>query len=214
MANEDGAVTQVLRPGISALVACHPARLSNGLAVEAFASIARQTMQPDTIIVVNDLERAGAGRTRQKLLRMVETEWIAFIDSDDVWMPQHLEKLWNCAQETDSVYVFSYFNAPFDPFATKDEPQGHFGRVFDVCNPHHTTITALVKTELLREVGYQESETNGPYSEEDWKAIAGLAALCCERGLKMTHLPERTWYWRQGPNNSSGKPDRGDARNV
>lgn len=194
-----------LRPGITLLMACHPERLSNGLALEALASVARQTMQPDTIIVVNDLERAGAGRTRQKLLRMVETEWLAWCDSDDMLLPSHLEKLYNCAQETGAVFVNSWFYAPFDPL-------GHYGKSLDPCNPHHTTITFLVKTELAQEVGFRESLKDGMFSEEDWGHIAGIAALCCERGLIMKHLPERTWRWRQEGQNTSGKPDQGDAK--
>ena len=201
-----------LRPGITVLVACHPERLSNGLAVEAVASVARQTLQPDTIILVNDLERAGAGRTRQKLLRMVETEWLAWCDSDDLLLPKHLERLYNTAQETGAVFVNAWFNAPHDPFISKDNPGGHFGRPLDPCNPHHTTITFMVKTALAQEVGFRESLKDSPFSEEDWDHIARIAALCCERGLKMVHLPEKTWYWRQQGQNTSGlfRPGQGD----
>src|SRR5262249_9484933 len=150
------------------------------------ASISHQTLQPDTIIVVNDLERAGAGRTRQKLLRMVETEWLAGLGSDDTWMPQHLEELYKVATGTDSVCAFSWFDAPHDPL-------GHFGKPYNVCAPHHTTITALVRTHIAQEVGFRETLQEGTFSEEDWGFISGIAALCCERGLKMTHLAEKTW---------------------
>jgi glycosyltransferase involved in cell wall biosynthesis len=173
--------------------------------VETFASIARQSLQPDTIILVNDLERAGAGRTRQKLLRMVETEWLAWCDSDDLLYPQHLERLYNHAQQTGAVFVNAWFNAPHDPL-------GHFGKPLDPCNMHHTTITFMVKTELAQEVGFRESLKDSPFSEEDWGHIAGMAALCCERGLKMEHLPDKTWWWRQQGQNTSGlfRPGQGD----
>lgn len=194
-----------LRPGITVLIACHPERLSNGLATEAFQSIARQTLQPDTIILVNDLERAGAGRTRQKLLRLVETEWLAWCDSDDALLPKHLEKLHQRAEETGAVFVNSWFNAPSDPL-------GHFGKPLDPCQPHHTTITFMVKTELAQEVGFRESREGWPVSDEDWDHVSRIAALCCERGLKMEHIPERTWWWRQQGQNTSGlfRPGHGD----
>ena len=193
-----------LRPGVTVLIAAHPARLRNGLLVEAFASVAQQTMQPESIIVVNDLERAGAGRTRQKLLRLVETEWLAWCDSDDVWGPDHLAKLWRAAQENDAVFVNSWFNAPHDPL-------GHFGKPLDPCSPHHTTITFMVKTELAQEVGFRESREGWPVSDEDWDHVARIADLCCERDLKMFHLAEKTWFWRQQGQNSSGLPTKGDA---
>lgn len=193
-----------LRPGITVLIACHPARFDNGLANEAFMSVTKQTLQPDTVILVNDLERAGAGRTRQKLLRMVETEWIAWLDSDDIWFPQHLEKLMKHADDTGAVYVFSWFQAPYDPL-------GHFGKIYDPCNPLHTTITTLVKTEIAQQVGFPETDMNWPVSNEDLMFIFGVAKLCCEQGLIMSHLPERTWLYRQAGQNSSGKPNQGDA---
>ncbi len=193
-----------LRPGLTVLVACHPERLSNGLVVETFASIARQTLQPDTIIVVNDLERAGAGRTRQKLLRLVETTWLTWIDSDDLMLPTHLEKLWNHAQETGAVFVNSWFYAPGDPL-------GHYGKKLDPCNPHHTTITFMARTDISQEVGFPETQENWPVSNEDLAFIFGFAKLCCERGLIMSHLAERSWRWRQEGQNSSGKIGQGDA---
>lgn len=195
-----------LRPGITVCVAAHPARLKNGLLIETLASVAQQTLQPDTIVIVNDLERAGAGRTRQKLLAAVPTTHMAWVDSDDLLYPQHLEKLWNCMQETGAVFVNSWFNAPHDPL-------GHFGKPLDPCNPHHTTITFMVDTALAQEVGFPETQEDGPISNEDWAHIAGIAKLCCERGLRMVHLAERSWFWRQQGQNSSGRPNQGDAAN-
>lgn len=194
-----------LRPGITAVIAAHPARFANGLLAEALNSVTRQTLQPDTIIVVNDIERAGAGRSRQKLLRMVETEWMAWLDSDDLWLPPHLEKLYAHAQAEDAVFAYSWFIG-----LPAHDPLGHFGKVFNPCAPHHTTITFLVKTELAQEVGFPET-ADGPFSEEDWGHITGIAQRCCERGLKMVHLPERTWIWRAQGQNSSGRPGQGDA---
>ncbi len=196
-----------LRPGITACVAAHPARLRNGFLVRALDSIAKQTLQPDVILVVNDKEGQGAGWTRRTLLNQVNTEWMAWLDSDDYWFKDHLQKLWNLAQETDSVYTYSWFRAVHDPL-------GHYGKKFDPCSPHHTTITALMKTELAQEVGYPDSLKDSPYSEEDWFNISGIAKLACERGLNITHLPEITWFWEQGLQNTSGLPTRGDAASV
>lgn len=202
-AGEKHQTKRPLRPGITVLMAAHPARLSNGMVNEAFSSITAQTMQPDTVIMVNDLERKGAGRTRQKLLRMVETEWLAWCDSDDALYPNHLADLHKVAIETNSVYVYSWFDG--------GDPLGHFGLPFDPCRPHHSTITVLARTDLAQEVGFYESQ-RGQFSNEDWGWITGFAKLCCERGLKMTHVPIRSWHYRQGHGNSSGQPGRGDAR--
>lgn len=193
-----------LRPGITVCVAAHPVRLANGMLSRALTSVCAQTLQPFTILVANDVDREGAGHTRQRLLDQVTTEWTAWIDSDDEWLPEHLAKLMRVATETDSVWVFSYFHGP--------DPLGHFGRPFNPCTPHHTTMGILERTDLAKEVGFPESEKDSNFSNEDWAHITGFAKLACERDLKMTHLAERTWTYHQGHGNSSGLPHRGDAR--
>lgn len=192
----------LLEPGITVLVAAHPARLRNGMLNRALTSVAAQTHQPQAVVVVNDTERQGAGSTRRTLLSFVKTQWIAWIDSDDEWLPEHLEKLYAVAVETESVYVFSYFHG--------GDPLGHFGRPFNVCAPHHTTMGILERTDIALEAGFDDSQP-GPYSNEDWGHIVRFCKIACERGLKVTHLPERTWHYHQQGQNSSGQPDRGDA---
>jgi glycosyltransferase involved in cell wall biosynthesis len=194
-----------LRPGVTVCVATHPERQTSGLINRAFASVAAQTMQPSAILVCNDLDRLGAGANRRRLLAMVDTEWIAWCDSDDELMPEHLEKLYRVATETDSIFVFSWFHGP--------DPLGHFGLPFNPCTPHHTTHNVLVRTDIAQEVGYQDNQI-GTYANEDWGFITGVAAIACERGLAMTHLAERTWTYHQHGQNSSGQPGQGDARGA
>lgn len=168
----------------------------------ALTSVNAQTKQPEAIAVVNDTERKGAGWTRRTLLGLVETEWIAWLDSDDEWMPEHLAKLTEVAAATDSVFVYSWFHG--------NDPLGHFGLQFNPCTPHHTTMTHLVRTDIAKRVGFYDSQ-EGPYSNEDWLFIVGVSEIACREGLNMTHLAERTWtYWQSGQN-SSGKPGQGDA---
>ena len=196
-------VTQKLRPGVTVCVAAHPARLSNGMLTRALNSILAQTHQPDAILVVNDRDRHGAGWTRRQLLGAVETEWTAWIDSDDEWMPQHLERLLSVTTEPDTVFVYSWFHG--------NDPLGHFGLSFDPCRPHHTTMNVLVRTDIAKRVGFYDTQPP-PFSNEDWGFITGVAAICCAEGLKMTHLPERTWHYHQQGQNTSGQPTQGDAR--
>lgn len=201
-----------LRPGITALLTCHPIRMRTGYLMRALKSVCAQTLQPDAVVVVNDIGKHGAGWSRREALAHVTTTRFAWLDSDDHWYPNHLEKLNQVMNDTGAKYVFSYFDGQSDPFATSEEPNGHFGKVFDVHNPHHTTITAMIDTELAREVGYGESDREGTYSNEDWPFIAKFAQFCAERGYSMVHLPEKTWYYDQnGIMNSSGLPNKGDA---
>lgn len=194
-----------LRPGITAIIAAHPARLRNGLLTRALNSVCKQTLQPTTILVENDLEQKGAGYTRRTILNQVTTKWMAWLDSDDYWYPNHLSDLYEVTKGDESIkYVFSWFDAANDPL-------GHFGKTYNVHEPTHTTITALIDVEMAKEVGYVDTAIDWPVSNEDLVFIFDFAKLCAERELKMIHLPKRTWFWDQAGQNTSGRPDRGDA---
>src|SRR5688572_11667236 len=155
------------RPGITACIATHPARLENKLLARALRSVILQTHQPAAIIVSNDLAREGATANRQHILDAVQTDWMAWLDSDDEWYPDHLEKLWRTAEQTGAMFVFPWFDAPADPL-------GHFGLPFNPATPHHTTITFLVKTEYARRVGFTHGHAEGTFSNEDWGHLLGL----------------------------------------
>lgn len=53
-------------------------------------------------------KNSGAALTRNKALREAKGEWIAFLDSDDLWMPEKLEKQIEFMEE--NGYAFSYTN--------------------------------------------------------------------------------------------------------
>lgn len=53
-------------------------------------------------------KNSGAAITRNKAIREAKGEWIAFLDSDDIWLPQKLEK--QIKFMNDNSYIFSYHN--------------------------------------------------------------------------------------------------------
>lgn len=53
-----------------------------------------------------NLQNSGAAITRNNALRRAQGKWIAFLDSDDLWMPEKLEKQLSFMVEHD--YHFSY----------------------------------------------------------------------------------------------------------
>jgi glycosyltransferase involved in cell wall biosynthesis len=173
----------------------HAARESNGMLERAAASVRAQTVSVHHILA-RDVHSMGAAVTRSHGLAMVETEWTAFLDSDDEMDPDHVEKLLTCAAATGADYVYPWFRVVggTDPFPM------FFGKPWDDAAPNSTTITILVRTGLAQQVGFHD-----PW--EDWGFVNG----CVAAGAKIVHLPERTWTWHHGGHNSSGRPDRGDA---
>jgi hypothetical protein len=196
-----------MQPGVTVVVPFHEARRTSGLLDRAVRSVHAQTV-PVHLELAEDIHRIGAAPTRQAGLETVTTEWTAFLDSDDELDPDHIEQLLACAHETGADYVYPWFRVVggSDPFPM------FFGRPWDNAHPHQTTITILVRTELAQQVGFHTpppgSTVGGHRGGEDWHFTLG----CLAAGARIVHHPARTWTWHHGPQNSSGRPDRGDAR--
>lgn len=195
---------------VTVAIPAHPARLHNGLLARALASIAAQTTPPAAVSLAIDLHGEGAAVTRQRALDAVQTEWVAFLDSDDELMEGHLHAVTQVADQLgpECIWVHSYFQ----PVGMGD-PLGHFGLPFDPRTPHHTTMTVLVRTDIAKEVGFrgEAPDTLSPFCNEDWGFILGVCNIAVRRGLTMTHLAERTWRYHGHGGNTSGMPHKGDA---
>lgn len=175
-----------------------PPRVCNGLLQRSNESVRRQTLRPSGGISVSvDVDKAGAAITRQRALDAVRTEWVAFLDDDDYLYPQHLQVLYDLVS-SGYDYAYSWFDGN-NPFPM------HRGRQFDPKNPHHTTMTVMVRTELAKDVGFIGQHPDDwilPY--EDWKFTLG----CAEAGGKFIGTGEITWHYAVHGQNTSGVPTR------
>lgn len=61
------------------------------------------------VLTVLDERREGAAKTRHRGLLEVSTEWVAFLDDDDVMHPDHLVQLYGAALEHGADYLWSRF---------------------------------------------------------------------------------------------------------
>ena len=203
-------------PSISIITPTHPARCHNGMLDRALRSVWGQTLLPQAVHVTVDTEGHGAAATRQRALDAASTDWVAFLDSDDLFLPQHLAKLLRHAQATGADYVYSWFRIvdkdgkvwEHDPIF----PPGHYLNEFDPDNPIETTITTLVRRELAQQVGFHEATepggTNpGHNSGEDRQFTLG----CVRAGAVIRHLVDKTWLWGHHGRNTSGLPFKGDG---
>lgn len=107
---------------------------------EAIASVRDQTLPAQTIIVVDDgsdddtaavalrfgdsihylrQDHAGAAKARNTGVDAVSTEYLAFLDSDDVWEPQKLE--WQMAHAGPSTMIFGHVRQFASPELSAEE---------------------------------------------------------------------------------------------
>ena len=195
-----------LKSGITVAIPTIPPRV--GLLQRAVASVLLQTHPAAGLAVAVDYAKQGAPATRQRALDMVDTQWVAFLDDDDEFMPMHLETLWSAAHAYDADYVYSWFEtipAGCDPFPARP----HYLDPWDNAAPRQTTITTLVRTELAKKVGFADFDDKGELIHgqrhgEDWSFTLG----CVEQGAKIHHVVAKTWYWHHDSGNTSGQADR------
>lgn len=171
---------------------------------EAIASVTNQSLTPAALSIAVDVNREGAPATRQRALDAVQTKWVAFLDDDDLFMDVHLDHLYAHALDTGADFVYSWFIVPggTDPF-----PSTHFTNQFDPEDPIETTVTVLVLTELAKQVGFQPIfRGHGQNTGEDRFFTLG----CLQAGAQISHLVEKTWWWRHHAGNTSGLTTKGD----
>lgn len=191
-----------MRKGITVVIPSIPIR--QPMLARAVASVNRQTLKPSDLIVARDMLHEGAAITRHRLLMSVNTEWVAFLDDDDEFMPGHLEALAGAARAQHADYVFSWYEV----VGGTDPRTEEFGLPWDPSRPRQTTITTLCRTEMAQAVGgflaEEEEDLLSPdrhYAGEDWRFTQRMN----EAG-KIYHLPVKTWLWHHHGSNTSGLP--------
>jgi glycosyltransferase involved in cell wall biosynthesis len=188
---------------ISVCIATIPPRAK--MLRQALSSVVIQTLQPGAIIVEYDHEHTGAAATKNRALDKVRTPWTAWLDDDDMFLPNHLEELAAGAEwsKADVIYSWPEMQGNADP-----TPQW-FGRPFDgdaLRKNSYVHTTTLFRTMMARSVGGFEAtvhEESGMVLD-DW----GRWVKMLDAGAEFHHVPKRTWVWRVENQNTSGSGDR------
>ncbi len=176
----------------------------------AVQSVLSQTRTVDAISIALDRHRQGAWMTRDRALKAAQTEWVAFLDDDDTFLPKHIERLLRTAEETGGDYIYADYevvNHRGQPFP-ENNPLPPFSELgpWDNERPHQTCITTLVRTELAQSIGFHtpddDAEVGGHRFGEDYT----FTLRCMEAGAKIVYHDEVTWKWWHTGANTSGLP--------
>lgn len=166
---------------------------------EAIESALGQTLPPDEILVVDDgstdgtadlvrrwqhrnvryvwQERRERSAARNAGIELARTPWIAFLDSDDFWDPNHLESLVRVARP-DVAAVYSGFRQSCGPGhpnlrCTRDGRSGDLFHAIAFERVSMITSGSMVRRDALRAVG---GFPIGLRIGEDWVLFLKLAA--------------------------------------
>lgn len=191
---------------VGVAVCAIPPRVSDMLP-RALVSILAQTRPADAISVSIDIGHKGAAVNRNRSWRGLDTDYIAFLDDDDEFGPDHLGLCLAEAETTSADLVFPWFQVVggTDPYPET------FGVPWDPAAPRQTTVTCLWRRSALESIGgfpelSEDGLTDGGGNRrgEDYEAILRLNAA----GGRIVHLAERTWNWHHHSTNTSGLATR------
>ena len=168
---------------VTVITATMPGR--KDLLDEAMESVNVQTLAPADHLISVDYVRRGGARPKNLLAAGVVTTWLATLDDDDMFYPQHLERLMAATADADVVYSWCDVTGP-DPWRAYNQP-------FDAELLRHMSIVshnALIRTDLAVKVGGWDEERG--YDWTFWHK-------CLDAGARFVCVPEVTWWYRLDP---------------
>ncbi len=146
---------------------------------------------------IKNVKNSGAAVSRNRALREAKGKWIAFLDSDDLWLPEKLEK--QLAFMKANGYKFTYtdyricLNGTDLPYVYQGPTKINKRRMKDYC--YFFTSTVMYEHEYVGLVQIESVRKNNDYAM--WLRIIEKAP--CYR------LPESlSWYIKHEGSISSG----------
>jgi hypothetical protein len=116
------------------------------LLAEAVESVRQQTLTPSVHAIGVDYENIGIGKMLNRLASGVEVDWLARLDDDDLFKPNHLQVLASGAEKADVIYTW----CDVEPRPTNGRSAGPPG----VLGPPGWEPNQAFDAELLRQRNY------------------------------------------------------------
>lgn len=215
-------------PTVSVVIPAHNAQ---AYLAETIESVFAQTFPPQEVIVVNDgstdgtadvvatfadrirvvtLPGRGAAAARNAGAQVASGAWLAFVDADDTWLPEKLDRQIARVLESgvDIVYSdrFNIGDRGDLPSIQSDVQRMYEGDVFLdllLTGNHITLSSAMLRTDLFRSMGgFSETLKNA----EDWDLWIRIAD-----GHRVAACPEPLVRYRFHKGMKSGNPLRMQA---
>lgn len=159
--------------------------------MECIESVINQELKPVSHNIIIDSNRNGNWWTYNQLLNSADTEWVCFLDDDDLFYPDHLSKLAEHCDDYDVIFSNCDCNDTTD-WVSYDKPFTEDGLRKDCIVP----MTALVRRSALINVGGFDTIQSCDYSM--WLKILN-------NGGRFKKIEDTTWNYRFHDTNYSRK---------
>ena len=146
-------------------------------------------------ITVHRKENSGPADTRNFLVEAASHDWIAWLDQDDIWLPNKLELQFEAAERNGADFVYTnaeLFGDTHEIGKFRNNPASMpEGDVFEalVDDNFITTAGVMVRRQLVLDVGGHDISVAGV---DDWDMWLKIAAT----GAKFAAIPEPVTLYR------------------
>lgn len=111
---------------------------------------------PDYPLELVEQENGGAAAARNTGMRMADTKYIAFLDADDIWLPEKLEKQFKVLAENPQIRFLgtNWMDTPLK-IGKRTITSLYNGTVKDICIKNFPYAQSVImERSLIDEVGY------------------------------------------------------------
>jgi glycosyltransferase involved in cell wall biosynthesis len=177
----------------------------------ASKSVENQTLKVKDHLIKLDSEKLGQPLVLDQIIKEATTKYVAILDDDDEFLPNHIELLYKKIVETEADLVFPHFR--YSNLSDAGHLERFRGLPWDNNNPHQVPITWIAKRETILEVGgfsgdfdvlSFEVDNQGNRIGNDFNLIKKLS----KANKHITNISEITWIYHVGHPSTLGMPIR------
>jgi len=125
-----------------------------------------QYLQDTRIRFLKNEKNSGAAISRNRALQEAKGKWIAFLDSDDLWHPEKLEKQLTFMTENDYKFTYTDYriqlNGTWLPYVYTGPKRVNERKMKDYC--YFSTITVMYDREAIGLIQIESVRKNNDYA--------------------------------------------------
>ncbi len=172
------------------------------------AAIVKQWQNNDKRIVYHFQSNKGLGAARNSGLKLAKGQWVAFLDSDDLWAEDKLRLQLNAAIDKNADVVFTngyYLNN--DELKVYESLTGFYSghQLYKLLLTHNhiPVLSVCIKKTLIDTIGFMDTMPLA-YGNEDWD----YWLRACKANVCFLGMEEKLFQYRLHDNNMSKNKSR------